>query len=103
LERKGRESRKASDPTGFLCDLCALCVRRRLQVPLIRRIHATSSATRRTTTHGRRLPRLLALAAERPVPTPADLPAYFTGDHSGLARAIVRTFGAELDILNSKF
>src|ERR1700704_2222536 len=41
LERKGREARKASEHPDFLCDLCALCIQRRLELVLIPRRHAT--------------------------------------------------------------
>jgi glycosyltransferase involved in cell wall biosynthesis len=41
--------------------------------------------------------RIIAIAAERPAPAPADLPAHFTDDHSGTARSIASQFGLDLD------
>jgi glycosyltransferase involved in cell wall biosynthesis len=41
--------------------------------------------------------RIIALAAERPAPAPADLPAHFTEDHSGTVRRIAARFGLSLD------
>jgi glycosyltransferase involved in cell wall biosynthesis len=40
--------------------------------------------------------RLLGSAAERRAPAPANLPAHFTEDHGGTARAIARKFDMEL-------
>jgi len=41
--------------------------------------------------------RLLALAAERPAPLPANLPAHFTEDYSGTVRASASRFGLDID------
>lgn len=41
--------------------------------------------------------RLLALAADRPAPAPANLPAHFSDDHSGTVRAIASRFGLDID------
>jgi glycosyltransferase involved in cell wall biosynthesis len=43
--------------------------------------------------------RVLARAASTPAPSPADLPAHFTDDHSTLARSIADQFGVRVDIL----
>jgi glycosyltransferase involved in cell wall biosynthesis len=40
--------------------------------------------------------RIIAIAAARPAPAPTDLPAHFTEDHSGTARAIAAQFGKTL-------
>jgi glycosyltransferase involved in cell wall biosynthesis len=41
--------------------------------------------------------RVLALAASRPAPAPADLPTHFTEDHSSTVRAITSRFGLSFD------
>jgi glycosyltransferase involved in cell wall biosynthesis len=41
--------------------------------------------------------RLIPLAAASPAPLPVDLPAHFTDDHSGTARAIAARFGLSVD------
>jgi glycosyltransferase involved in cell wall biosynthesis len=41
--------------------------------------------------------RIIALAAASPAPSPAGLPAHFTEDHSGTARAIAARFGLSVD------
>jgi glycosyltransferase involved in cell wall biosynthesis len=43
--------------------------------------------------------RLLHQAAARPAPIVGDLPAHVTNDYAGLARAIARQFGVDVDIL----
>jgi glycosyltransferase involved in cell wall biosynthesis len=43
--------------------------------------------------------RVMALAAARPVAAATDLPAHFTDDSAGLARALTEGFGINLDIL----
>ncbi len=40
--------------------------------------------------------RIIGIAAARPAPAPTDLPAHFTEDHSGTARAIAAQFGMTL-------
>jgi len=41
--------------------------------------------------------RLLALAAERQAPAPANLPAHFTEDHGGTVREIASRFGLDIN------
>jgi len=73
----------------------------RLRADLSRAGHAYWSANHTIDAMADDYRRIIHQAAALPIPMPpADLPAHFTDDHSGVARAIVNRFGIGVDVLD---
>jgi len=73
----------------------------RLRADLSRAGHAYWSANHTIDAMADDYRRIIHHAAALPIPMPpADLPAHFTDDHSGVARAIVNRFGIGVDVLD---
>jgi glycosyltransferase involved in cell wall biosynthesis len=104
----GRPSAVGEEPVAIRIDLMdedaallaamrALADQPRLREALGRAGHAYWSTHHTLDVMAADYERLIATAAARPAPIVADLPAHFTADHSGIARAITEQFGIALD------
>jgi len=104
----GRPSRATVEPAAIAIDLldedAALVAAMRrlaademLRQTLGRAGHAYWSAHHTLDAMADDYRRVIALAAARPAPAVADLPAHFTDDYSGKARALAAQFGVTLD------
>jgi hypothetical protein len=110
----GRPSRATVEPAAIAIDLldedAALVAAMRrlaademLRQTLGRAGHAYWSAHHTLDAMADDYRRVIALAAARPAPAVADLPAHFTDDYSGKARALAAQFGVTLDFDSSLF
>ena len=105
---RGGASPESADPVAIAIDLLdeeaslvdamrALAGDEQMRHSLARAGHAYWSANHTPDVMARDYERLIALAAARPAPVAGDLPAHFSDDRSGTARAIADRFGIALD------